>query len=200
MSIVAYPDLTVCAGCDQPYARQDLSATQLARCRRCGSILERGRRFSISTWLALTLTAAIAMVFANVFPVAVISLGGLESEATVWQSVVALAAGPGAPVAVAAGIITIGVPALQVLTLLWLLSFAVAGRSCPGFVPAMRVLRASRPWGMIEVCSARHPGSPGEVGRLSACCRGHRSRRHRSVGAVDGRHHQPRRRGFVGFV
>ena len=152
MSIVVYPGLTVCAGCDQPHTRRDLSATQSARCRRCGSTLERGRRFSISTWLALTLTAAIAMVFANVFPVAVLSLGGLESEATVWQSVVALAAGPGAPVAVAAGIITIGVPALQVLTLLWILSFAVAGRSCPGFVPAMRVLRASRPWGMIEVC------------------------------------------------
>ena len=102
--------------------------------------------------MALTLTAAIAMVFANVFPVAVISLGGLESEATVWQSVVALAAGPGAPVAIAAGMIAIGVPALQVLTLLWILSFAVAGRSSPCFVPAMRVLRASRPWGMIEVC------------------------------------------------
>ena len=152
MSAVSYPDLTVCAGCDQAYARRPLSSTQSARCRRCGSTLEHGRRFSISTWLALTLTAAIAMVFANVFPVAVISLGGLESEATVWQSVVALAAGPGAPVAVAAGMIAIGVPALQVLTLLWILSFAVAGRSCPYFVPAMRVLRASRPWGMIEVC------------------------------------------------
>ena len=152
MSAVSYPDLTVCAGCDQAYARRPLSSTQSARCRRCGSTLEHGRRFSISTWLALTLTAAIAMVFANVFPVAVISLGGLESEATVWQSVVALAAGPGAPVAVAAGMIAIGVPALQVLTLLWILSFAVVGRSCPYFVPAMRVLRASRPWGMIEVC------------------------------------------------
>ena len=152
MSSVSYPDLTVCAGCDQAYARRPLSSTEWARCRRCGSTLEHGRRFSVSTWLALTLTAAIAMVFANVFPVAVISLGGLESEATVWQSVVALAAGPGAPVAIAAGMIAIGVPALQVLTLLWILSFAVAGRSCPYFVPAMRVLRVSKPWGMIEVC------------------------------------------------
>jgi paraquat-inducible protein A len=151
-SPVSYPDLTVCEGCDQAYARRPLSSTEWARCRRCGSTLEHGRRFSISTWLALTLTAAIAMVFANVFPVAVISLGGLESEATVWQSVVALASGPGAPVAVAAGMIAIGVPALQVLTLLWILGFAVAGRSCPYFVPAMRVLRASKPWGMIEVC------------------------------------------------
>ena len=151
-STVSYPDLMVCAGCDQTHARRALASTELARCRRCGTTLEHGRRFSIPTWMALTLTAAIAMVMANVFPVVLISLGGLESEATVWQSVVALASGPGAPVAVAAGMIVIGVPALQVLTLLWILSFAVAGRSCPGFVPAMRVLRASKPWGMIEVC------------------------------------------------
>ena len=148
----SYPDLTLCAACDQPHTRRPLSSTEWARCHRCGSTLEHGRPFSLSTWLALTLTAAIVMVFANVFPVAVISLGGLESEATVWQSVVALATGPGAPVAIAAGMIVIAVPALQVLTLLWILSFAVAGRSCPGFVPAMRVLQASKPWGMIEVC------------------------------------------------
>ena len=145
MSTVSYPDLTLCPGCDRAYARRALSSTESARCRRCGSTLEHGRRFSISTWMALTLTAAIAMVMANVFPVVLISLGGLESEATVWQSVVALATGPGAPVAVAAGMIVIGIPALQVLTLLWILSFAVAGRSCPYFVPAMHVLRASRP-------------------------------------------------------
>ena len=149
---VSYPDLTMCAGCDQTYARRSLSSSESARCRRCGSILEHARHFTISTWLALTLTAAILMLFANLFPVAVISLGGLESKATVWQSVVALASGPGAPVAVAAGMIAIGVPALQVITLLWILSFAVAGRSCPYFVPAMRVLRTSKPWGMVEVC------------------------------------------------
>jgi paraquat-inducible protein A len=152
MSAVSYPDLTMCAGCDQTYARRSLSSSESARCRRCGSTLEHARHFTISTWLALTLTAAILMLFANLFPVAVISLGGLESKATVWQSVVALASGPGAPVAVAAGMIAIGVPALQVITLLWILSFAVAGRSCPYFVPAMRVLRTSKPWGMVEVC------------------------------------------------
>jgi paraquat-inducible protein A len=152
MSSVSYPDMTMCAGCDQTYARRPLSSSEWARCRRCGSTLEHGQHFSISTWLALTLTAAILMVFANVFPVAVISFGGLNSEATVWQSVLALADGPATLVAVAAGMIAIGVPALQVLTLLWLLSFAVAGRPCPYFVPALRVLRASKPWGMIEVC------------------------------------------------
>lgn len=108
--------------------------------------------YSAGTWLALVITTAVVFVFANTFPVAVISLGGLESQATIWQSVVALAEGPGAPVAVTAALITIGIPALQLMTLLWVLAYAARGRSCPGFVEAMRILRVSKPWGMIEVC------------------------------------------------
>lgn len=152
MSTVSHPDMTICTGCDLAHGRRPLSSNQSAHCRRCGSVLEHGHRFSISTWLALTLTAGILMIFSNISPVAVISLAGLESEATVWQSVVALGAGPGAPIAFAAGMIAIGIPALQVLTLLWILSFAVTGRSCPCFVRALRLLRISKPWGMIEVC------------------------------------------------
>jgi paraquat-inducible protein A len=108
--------------------------------------------YSVGTWLALVITTTVVFVFANLFPVAVISLGGLESQATIWQSVVALAEGPGAPVAVTAALITIGIPALQLMTLLWVLAYAARGRSCPGFVEAMRILRVSKPWGMIEVC------------------------------------------------
>jgi paraquat-inducible protein A len=114
--------------------------------------LGHGAAYSLSTWLALVVTTTVVFIFANAFPVAVISLGGLESQATIWQSVLALSEGPGAPVAVTAALITIGIPALQLGTLLWVLSFAVRGRGCPGFVEAMRILRVSKPWGMVEVC------------------------------------------------
>jgi paraquat-inducible protein A len=125
---------------------------ETARCLRCGSLIGRAPLYSVGTWLALVITTAVVFVFANAFPVAVISLGGLESEATIWQSVVALSEGPGAPVAVTAALITIGIPALQLMTLLWVLAYAAHGQSCPGFVEAMRILRVSKPWGMIEVC------------------------------------------------
>jgi paraquat-inducible protein A len=114
--------------------------------------LGHGAAYSLSTWLALVVTTTVVFIFANAFPVAVISLGGLESQATIWQSVLALSEGPGAPVAVTAALITIGIPAVQLATLLWILAFAVRGRSCPGFVEAMRILRVSKPWGMVEVC------------------------------------------------
>jgi paraquat-inducible protein A len=148
----SYPHLILCEGCDQVYRKQTLAPGERAKCRRCGTLVRKGRHFSISTWLALTLTAAALFAFANVFPVVIISFGGLQSEATIWQSVFALDYGPALPVAVVAGLIAIGIPAVQIVTLLWILSFAARGRSCPQYVAAMRVLRASKPWGMVEVC------------------------------------------------
>jgi paraquat-inducible protein A len=148
----AYPDLLLCHGCDAAYRRRALVRGEKARCWRCASLLGHGAAYSLSTWLALVVTTTVVFIFANAFPVAVISLGGLESQATIWQSVLALSEGPGAPVAVTAALITIGIPALQLGTLLWILAFAVRGRRCPGFVEAMRILRVSKPWGMVEVC------------------------------------------------
>jgi hypothetical protein len=62
ISTVSYPNMTICAGCDQTYAPRPLSSTESARCRRCGSTLEHGHHLSISIWLALTLTAAIPRI------------------------------------------------------------------------------------------------------------------------------------------
>jgi paraquat-inducible protein A len=148
----AYPELLLCHGCDAVYRRRALVSGEKARCLRCASLIGRGPHYSVGTWLALVITTTVVFVFANTFPVAVISLGGLESQATIWQSVVALSQGPGAPVAVTAALITIGIPALQLMTLLWVLAYAARDQSCPGFVEAMRILRVSKPWGMIEVC------------------------------------------------
>jgi paraquat-inducible protein A len=147
----AYPDLLLCEHCDEVYERRALRRGEVLFCSCCGSRLEKEATFSLSTWLALTVTAACLFVFANAFPVAVISFGGLQNQATIWQSILALTNGPGVPMAIAAGIVTIGIPGFQIALLLWLLGFSASGRACPGFVPAMRLLHLSRPWGMTEV-------------------------------------------------
>jgi paraquat-inducible protein A len=146
-----YPDLMLCEHCDEVYQRQTLARGTSYFCSRCGSRLGRSSLLSVSAWLALTITAGCLFIFDNTFPVALISFDGLQSEATVWQSICALAQGPGAPTAIAAGIVIIGVPGFQIALLLWLLCFAVAGKGCPYFVLTLRFLHLSRPWGMTEV-------------------------------------------------
>ncbi len=146
-----YPDLVLCEHCDEVYERQAMARGTSHFCSRCGSRLGKGSLLSIGAWLAWTVTAACLFIFANTFPVATISFDGLQSTATIWQSISALAQGPGTPTAIAAGLVIIGIPAFQIALLLWMLSFAVAGKACPYFVATMRFLHFSRPWGMTEV-------------------------------------------------
>ena len=118
----------------------------------CGAVLYRAERLGIEQMLALTVAAAIVFVLANVCPVIRISMSGLHNEATLWQSVAALAQGGAAPIAVPTALVVIAVPFLQIVLLGWVLTFARVGRRAPAFALAMRVLHGLRPWSMVEVC------------------------------------------------
>lgn len=107
---------------------------------------------SVQSLFALSISTAILFVFANLFPVISISMQGLSNAATLWQSVQALAQGRITPIAVVAGLTIILVPMLQIVLLCWVLAFANAGRTAPGFKACMRTLEQLRPWSMLEVC------------------------------------------------
>ena len=147
-----FPGLMVCEHCDHVYRRVGLARGEVARCEVCGAVLCRAERFDIEQWLALTVAAAIVFVLANVYPIIRIGMGGLHNDATLWQSVAALAHGSAAPIAVPAAITAIVVPFLQIALLGWVLGFARCGRRAPGFDAAMRLLHGLRPWSMVEVC------------------------------------------------
>jgi paraquat-inducible protein A len=79
-------------------------------------------------------------------------LHGLHNEATLWQSVAALAHGEAAPMAVAAALSVIVVPLLQIMLLGWVLVFSWTGLRAPAFTSVMKTLSALRPWSMVEFC------------------------------------------------
>lgn len=134
------------------YQRRELRAGEIARCPCCAAVLYRANWLSVDKWLALTVAAAIVFVMANVCPVIAISLKGLHSEVTLWQATKALAQGAAAPIALPMGLTVIVVPFLQIVCLLWVLTYARAGLRAPGFARVMRLLVALRPWSMVEVC------------------------------------------------
>jgi paraquat-inducible protein A len=144
--------LAICEHCDSVYQRRALARKETAHCRRCGALLERGARLSTEQLFALTLAAAIMFAFANWFPVIHISLQGLSNEATLWESVEALAQGRITPIALVAGLAIIFAPLLQIVLLAWVLGHACRGRVAPGFKACMRALEHLRPWSMLEVC------------------------------------------------
>ncbi len=146
-----FPTLIACEHCDSVYRRRALAPHEVARCERCSAVLFRSSGLDIDRWLALAVAAGVVFAIANLCPIMRISVQGLHSEATLWQSALALAQGFAAPIAIPTALAIVGVPFLQIATLIWLLAFARAGRRAPAFGPLMRLLVALRPWSMIEV-------------------------------------------------
>ncbi|MNJ68775.1 Paraquat-inducible protein A [compost metagenome] len=64
----------------------------------------------------------------------------------------ALATGPITFIALVAAISIIIAPMFQLLLLIWVLCFAMAGQRSPAFHLCMRWLETLRPWSMLEVC------------------------------------------------
>lgn len=146
-----FTSLIVCEHCDTVYRRPALAPGEGVRCDVCTSPFPRTARWDIDCWLALTLAAVIVDVIANVCPVIRISFKGLHNEGTLWQSTAALAHGPITLMAVAAALVVIVLPLVQMLVLGWLLLYARARRRAPGFGMAQKLLVRLRPWSMIEV-------------------------------------------------
>lgn len=146
-----FPHLIVCRDCDTVYRRPRLAPGDTARCETCEATLHGARHPNVDGWLALTVTAGIVFAIANVCPLIRVDLHGLHSEATLWQSVMALAHGASAPIAVPTALAVVVVPFLQIALLAWVLAYARAGRQAPGFATAMRLLAALQPWSMVEV-------------------------------------------------
>jgi paraquat-inducible protein A len=146
-----YPDLIVCEHCDAVYRRPTLMPGASARCEICAAPLCRMGRLNVDHQLALTIAAAVVYVMANVCPIIRIGFQGLHNEATLWQSAVALAHGPATLVTVAAVLLVIVIPLVQLLLLGWVLMYVRQGRRAPAFRTAMRLLVVLRPWSMVEV-------------------------------------------------
>lgn len=146
-----FSHLIVCPYCDSIYRRRTLMAGELARCTRCSAILYRDRPINVDRRLALTLTAGIAGVIANVYPVLTVGFHGAQNAAILWQAAMALSHGATVPLAFGTLVVLIAAPLLQIIAFGWVLLFLRRGRRAPGFSICMKLLLLLRPWSMVEV-------------------------------------------------
>lgn len=145
-------ELIICEYCDAVYRREPLQRHQRALCVRCGGVLQRHNALSVQQRLALSVTGALLLAFANSYPVMSISMQGLSNSATLWDAVLILGSGSITIIALVMALSIILAPCLQVALLIWVLTFALGARRAPGFAFCMRWLEALRPWSMLEVC------------------------------------------------
>jgi paraquat-inducible protein A len=143
--------LLICEHCDTVYRRRPLVRGEVAQCLRCAAVLERHHGMSTNTLLALVLTAMIAFVQANVWPIVTLGLNGQYSSATLWGTIIAMWQQQAQVVAVLAAATLFFFPLAKMISFGWLFWFARDGRRAPGFVPIMVTMYYLGPWTMSEV-------------------------------------------------
>ncbi len=143
-------ELAICNYCDTVHRRSELPGRATARCVTCDSPLYHANT-DLGAMLAVTITATVAFVIANVFPLITLSAQGHTTEATLWGAIMASYDQDLPVVATALASTLIIAPLLELGLLLWVLVPLCAGSRPLGFSIIMRGMHVMRPWRMVEV-------------------------------------------------
>jgi paraquat-inducible protein A len=143
-------ELVICMYCDTVHSRVELSVRGVARCATCSRPLYHGNT-DLGAMLAVTITATLAFLVANMLPLITLTSGGFQTEATLWRAIMASYVQDLPAVAVALGVTLIFAPLIELGLLLWVL-VPLCMRTRPwGFSSIMRLMHVLRPWRMVEV-------------------------------------------------
>lgn len=149
--ISANAPLIACPECDLLQHEVALASHRVALCCRCGAQLYRETSNSLDATLAFTLSSVLFFAVANTFPLVRLEVQGSRTSATLYGAVRALVSQDLVSVAILVFATTILVPALEMLTMLYILIPIKLRHSVPGVPSAFRFVQAIRPWGMVEV-------------------------------------------------
>lgn len=142
-------ELAICEYCDTVH-RAAADRRAKARCVTCRAPLDRGEP-AVGALLAVAVTALVAFVIANSFPLVYLVSNGARSSATIWQAIAAAYDGHMPVVAVILAATLVVAPLAEIALLLWVLVPLRLAARPPAFAAAMRALRILRPWRLVEV-------------------------------------------------
>jgi paraquat-inducible protein A len=144
-------NLVACRECDLLQRKVPLDKGGTAHCARCGAELFRYHPEGLDRTLALFIAAAIAFVIANIYPVMELDAKGMDTSATIFDTVRELYEHGMTSVAVLVFITAIVAPALELGLLIFMLATLRLGY-VPRTLPfAFRIAHGTQQWGMLEV-------------------------------------------------
>lgn len=149
--IAARPELIACPDCDALHARRELRGGEVARCRRCAAVLERGDRLPIDGQFALAVAALIVFVIANLTPIVTLDLRGVAVSVSLYAATLHTWQSGQQAVAVLAAATAFAFPLAVILLQLWVVAPLARGRRVPGGAVALRALHWLLRWSMVEV-------------------------------------------------
>ncbi|MEJ2233614.1 MAG: paraquat-inducible protein A [Syntrophobacterales bacterium] len=144
--------LTACHECDLLYELPPIPEGGVAKCSRCGAVLQRHKRNSLDRTLSWAIAGLILFAVANTYPFLALKSEGLVRETTLITGVEQLYKQDMRSVAVLVFLTSILFPFLQLAGILYLL-LPLKFKRLPWWKPALvfRFIRTIQPWSMMEV-------------------------------------------------
>jgi paraquat-inducible protein A len=142
-----------CNICGLTQRMERLPPDSVARCSRCGSVVDRHKTHSLARTAAFSLAALILYVPANVYPILYMDYYGARSESTVWDGCVTLFLDGQWLVAVVVFLASILIPLFK---LLGLFSLVLTTKYKTGLLRhertwIHRIIEVIGPWAMLDV-------------------------------------------------
>ena len=145
------PSVAVCHECDLVNHVPSLSPGSCARCARCGQMLYRNPANCIDKTLALTVSALILWIVANVFPFLAFGLPGNLVKTNLISGTAILYEQGNTILAFVVLVTSIVAPIVQIASVLYILMPLRSGRRLPRARAIMRWVGEVKPWSMMEV-------------------------------------------------
>ena len=174
--------MIACHLCDTVHVRLDPGARGRAECRCCGTVLYRRGWLSLRQWVALGWATLIVFAIAQWFPLARMSIQGMDLSVTYWQALRLSWDRGFYGVSVMTGLAGFWFPLLQISLTLWAMQSIAARRLSPDLARVLRILGKLAPWSMATVLIlailvsvvkiaglARLQVEPGMLGFLALC-------------------------------
>jgi len=144
-------NVLACSDCDLLQRVPTLPPGQPARCPRCGRTVALNRRGGIDRLLALTVTALVAFVVANVDPLMSLSVSGRESSTTILGGALHMWQGDEKIAAVIVTLFAFVAPALNIACTLSVLLLSRRPPAPRWVGTFLRWSELSGLWSMVEV-------------------------------------------------
>ncbi|MFN3208282.1 MAG: paraquat-inducible protein A [Roseovarius sp.] len=147
-----FDDYIVCPQCDAAYRLRRPEKGERARCVRCGTTLITNRRKAGMQIIALSLSVAILIISATVFPFLTITAAGTSNSVSILDAALAFSDGPMIVLSLATAALIVFIPLARVLLAMYVLVPIVLDRPpARGASQAFRLSEAMRPWSMAEI-------------------------------------------------
>ncbi|WP_345798166.1 paraquat-inducible protein A [Castellaniella sp. MT123] len=143
--------LIACPHCDTLHERLDPGARGLAVCRCCETVLYRRGMLSLRQWVALGWTTLIVFALAQGFPIAILSVQGLDVSLTFWGALRLCWDRGYYGVSIMTGLVGFWFPLVWISLTLWVMQAVANRRLPPDLGGTLRWLARLAPWSMATV-------------------------------------------------